>query len=340
MMRRQSLVFMLIAVFSVSAVGAVLVIPRLVRVPPPAVSAEASVTSEDLTIKIAAYEELVKEAPANVRYWAALGNLYVRQRDWGKAAQSFQKALELKPEDNEIRQELGIILWHLGRREEGLKYLDEVIQKNPSSAISYFYLGMILAGTPGKETEAIAALEKAIALSGDSEVAAQARQMLAELKTKAGEPTAAPVETSPASELFPKGLGGLVLKDFYGGEQAQREIERLHGGKVTVKRGYVGYYSDGARSATFWVSQTDSEEESIALLDRMTDSIAKGGPPFSTPQKVTVLGLEAVRVYTVTGMGQAHYFWVKKNWVIWVALDGFSSEAQREFIKQAIIFVG
>lgn len=108
-MRSRSLVFLLIGVFGLSAIGATLVIPRLVRVPLPAVSAEAPITSEELATKIAAYEELVKEDPANARYWTALGNLYVRQRDWGKAAESFQKALELKPEDNEIRQELGIV---------------------------------------------------------------------------------------------------------------------------------------------------------------------------------------------------------------------------------------
>lgn len=39
-------------------------------------------------------------------------------------------------------------------------------------------------------------------------------------------------------------------------------------------------------------------------------------------------------------MGQAHYFWAKKNLVIWVALEGFSNETHLEFIKQAIIFVG
>lgn len=221
-----------------------------------------------------------------------------------------------------------------------MKYLDEAIHKNPNSAISYFYLGMILAGTPGREAEAIAALEKVIAISGDSEVAGQARQMLAELKAKAGEPTAAQPEASSPSTLLPKNLVGLVLKDFYGGERAQKEIERLHGNKVVVKSGYVGYYSDGARSATFWVSEAESEEEATALLTRMKDSISKGGTPFSAPQSAAIPGLEAIKVYTVTGMGQAHYFWVKKNLVIWVALEGFSNEAQVEFIKQAIVFVG
>jgi len=336
-MRSRSLIFLLIGIFGLLAAGAVFVIPRLVTVPLPAT--EASVTSEDLATKIAAYEELVQEDPANPRYLTALGSLYVRQRDWSKAAESLQKALELKPEDNQIRQELGIILWHLGRQEEGLKYLDEAIQKDPKSAVAYFYLGMILAGTPGKKTEAIAALEKVIALSGDGELAAQARQMLVELKAKAGEPTAAPVETSSANMFLPKSLADLVLKDFYGGERAQKEIERLHGGKVTVKSGYVGYYSDSRHSATFWISEAQGEEATV-LLERMKDGIAKGGTPFSAPQKASIPGLEAITVYFTTGMGQVHYFWVKKNLVIWVALEGFSSEAQLEFIKQAIIFVG
>lgn len=274
-MRRQSLVLVLIAIFSVSAAGAVLIIPRLVRVPLPA----ASSASPDLATQITAYEELVKENPTNARYWIALGNLSVRQRDWGKAAESFQKALELKPEDTEIRRELGIVLWHLGRQEEGLRYLDEAIQQDPNSVISYFYLGMVLAGMPGREAEAVAALEKVIATSGDSEVAGQARQMLAELKAKVGEPSAG------ANTLLPQSLAGLALKDFYSGERAKQEIERLHGGKVTVQSGSVGYYSDGERSATFWISETPSEEEAGALLTRMKESIAQGGHALLLPSE-------------------------------------------------------
>lgn len=343
-MKRQSLVLVLMLVFGVSALGAVLVIPRLASTPVPAVSANVPLTGENLAIQIAAYQELVEEDPAIARYWATLGNLYVRQRDWDKAVESFQKALELNPEDNDIRQELGITLWHLGRQEEGLRYLDEAIQKDPNSAISYYYLGMILAGTPGREAEAVAALEKVTAASGDSEIAAQARQMLAELKTRAGEPIAVPAqtETGSPSTLLPKSLAGLTLEDFYGGERAQKEIERLHGGKVTVKSGYVGYYRerDGGRSATFWISQADNEEEALTLFTRMEEGIAKGSTPFSTPQKASVPGLEALTVYFLTGMGQDHYFWVKKNLVIWVALGSFSKEVQLEFIKQAIVFVG
>ncbi len=343
-MKRQSLVLVLMLVFGVSALGAVLVIPRLARTPLPAVSANVPLTGENLATQIAAYQELVEEDPANARYWATLGNLYVRQRDWNKAVESFQKALELNPDDNDIRQELGITLWHLGRQEEGLRYLDEAIQSDPNSAISYYYLGMILAGTPGREAEAVAALEKVTAASGDSEIAAQARQMLAELKTKAGEPTTvpAPTETGSSSTILPKSLAGFTLEDFYSGERAQKEIERLHGGKVTVKSGYVGYYrdSDGRRSATFWISQVDNEEEAIALLAQMKEGIARGGTPFSSPEKASIPGLEALMVYFVSGMGQDHYFWVKKNMVIWVALSGFVDEFRLEFIKQAIIFAG
>lgn len=345
-MQNKTIIALLIGLFLAAALGGAVVILQPFQMP---VQPTAAADQQEIQTQIAAYQSLIAENPDDPRYHQGLGNLYWSLGEWENAAEHFQQALELSPDDNELRVLTAMANWHAGQTEEAVQHLRVVVQRDPEDVMAQFYLGMLLANMEGQEAEAIAALQRTLALAGEGELADQARQMLAELGIESGipsgtrpeSPAAEAVESaSAAASLFPQSLGGLTLQEAYGGERAKREIERLHGGKLGIRRGYVAYYANGGRSATFWISETAGEEEAAEQLEQMREGIAKGGTPFSAPELITIPGLEAISMYATQGMGQFHYIWVKKRLIIWVALDEPDLEQRLEFLKAALVFVG
>lgn len=365
-MRKKTILVVLVGIFAVAVLGGAALILQPFEPPVPSgASAAGSGSAErarELQTQIAAYESLIEENPDDPKYHQGLAGLYWSVGEWEKAAEHYANALALKPEDGELRLMTAMARWHAGQVEAAIGLLQEAVERDPEDPTAQFYLGMLLANQAGREEEAIVALRRAIALAGDSELALQARRMLAELgaaeqssarsadgsgasptKAEPSEPSASGSESeSEAVRIFPEALGGLRLVEAYGGERAEREIERMHGGKVTIARGFVAFYSDadGERSATFWVSEAAGEQEALDLVRKMKESIARGGTPFSPLERLTVPGLEAIPVYATEGMGQFHYIWAKKRWIVWVALDEPTAEKRLEFLRAALVLVG
>lgn len=356
-MQRKTIIALLIGLFAVAVLGGAALILQGFEspLPPAARTAETTQDRRAIETQIEAYQSLIAENPNDPRYHQGLGNLYWKLREWEGAAEHLGRALKLSPEENELRVMVAIASWHSGRTEDGIAYLQEAVRRDPSDPVAQLYLGMLLAGIEGRESEAIVALERAIALSGDGELTAQARQMLVKLRGRVGADVGTPVPgsdaasaaspeepvaTSNVSGLFPESLAGLELKDAYGGARAVQEIERLHGGKLSLEQGYVAYYAGAGRSATFWISEAADETEAAELLEDMRSAIAKGGTPFSAPEPLEVPGLESFALFATQGMGQFHYFWAKKRLVIWVALDDPDQKRRQELLKMALVFVG
>ena len=356
-MRNKTILAVLIGIFAIAVLGGAALILQPFEPPAPAGSqTQSSATGQDkkLQTQIEAYESLIEENPDDPKYHQGLADLYWSVGDWEKAAEHYANALALKPEDGELRLMTAMAYWHAGQVEKAIELLRVAVEQTPDDPTAQFYLGMLLANQEGQEAEAIEVLERAIALSGEGELAEQARRMLAELRGEEYVPPADSSSTSKSSStsaklvpseveaarLFPQSLGELTLKEAYGGARAKREIEQMHGGKIRIDRGFVATYTDGKLSATIWVSETASEEEALDQAVKMEKSIAKGGTPFEPLEIITVPGLEAIPVYFTRGMGQFHYIWVKKQLIIWVAMDEPSPEKRLEFLKAAIVFIG
>lgn len=358
-MRNKTVLMVLMGIFAVAVLGGAVLILQPFEPPVPSGTGTGSGSTErakELETQIAAYESLIEENPDDPKYHQGLADLYWSIGEWEKAAEHLSQALRLKPEDGELRLMTAMAYWHAGQVEEAMELLRVAVEQTPDDPTAQFYLGMLLANQEGQEAEAIAVLERAILLAGDSELALQARRMLAELRAEgyvppadtpsANKSSSAGTKLVPskveAARLFPESLGELTLKEAYGGARAKREIEQMHGGKITIARGFVAFYSDagGERSATFWLSEAQDEQEALDLVRKMEQSIARGGTPFSPLEEITVPGLGVISVYATQGMGQFHYIWVKKRWIVWVALDEPDPTKRLEFLKAAIVFVG
>lgn len=112
----------------------------------------------------------------------------------------------------------------------------------------------------------------------------------------------------------PDSLAGLSLSEQVSGRAALAEIERLHGKGIPLIDGAVALYGDGV--ATLWVSNTWMPFLAARQVEAMTDRIAEGRSPF-TP--IGTREVEGTTVYTLTGMGQMHYYFQLDRRVAWLA---------------------
>jgi len=112
----------------------------------------------------------------------------------------------------------------------------------------------------------------------------------------------------------PDSLAGWPLSEQVTGPEALRQIERLHGKGFPLTDGAVAHY--GGNRATLWISSTWLPVMAARQVEAMADRIAEGQSPFTpTGQEV----IEGKTVYTLSGMGQTHYYFQHKRLVIWLA---------------------
>ncbi len=137
--------------------------------------------------------------------------------------------------------------------------------------------------------------------------------------------------TTPSfgSDVLPRSIGSLSLERFQSGEEAKREIDRLHGKQINFRRGYIGTYGNGR--AKLWVSEYDSEKEAAGGIGKMAQRMqTREEGNFWHFREISIQGMT---VYFVVGMGQANYFFQKGSKVIWLAVD---PPLAREVIRDVI----
>ena len=108
-----------------------------------------------------ALEALAQRDPADVGARVELGNLYMDHERWDEAARWYREALELRPELNNVRTDLGACLVHSGRPAEGLTEFEAVLGRDESHRNALYNKGIALTQM-GRTEEAIAAWEEVL----------------------------------------------------------------------------------------------------------------------------------------------------------------------------------
>jgi len=112
----------------------------------------------------------------------------------------------------------------------------------------------------------------------------------------------------------PRSLAGKSLIAQKSGAVARAEIESLHGKGFEMTDGTVVRYGD----AMVWVAKVKDDATAQAMVDTMTRRITEGRSPFTPTGTCQVNGR---MVWTLTGMGQSHFYWQMGDKVTWLAIS-------------------
>ena len=99
----------------------------------------------DLEAAEALYDHLVGLHPGDPDILHNFGNLYVRTRRFGEAAERFREALEARPDHVAARVNLGSALLMLGQRDEAMDHLLRALEHEPADADANRTLGGLFA---------------------------------------------------------------------------------------------------------------------------------------------------------------------------------------------------
>ncbi|MGK7928463.1 MAG: tetratricopeptide repeat protein [Spirulina sp.] len=99
--------------------------------------------------------------------WFNLGNALLYLGRLKEALDSFDKALQIQPDDHEAWNNRGFALSNLGRLEEAIASYDKALQIQPDFHLAWFNRGIAL-GNLGKLEEAIASYDQALQIQPDN----------------------------------------------------------------------------------------------------------------------------------------------------------------------------
>jgi len=86
-------------------------------------------------------EKVFELSPMNIEAVSLLASVYNRQRNYQKAASTYQKVIELDNNMDDAHYQLGIVYLRLGKYREAIAPLQKAVELNPEYKDAYFYTG-------------------------------------------------------------------------------------------------------------------------------------------------------------------------------------------------------
>jgi Flp pilus assembly protein TadD len=122
----------------------------------------AALGAGDVDGAIAAYEEVLAEAPDLPEVHHNLGLAYKRKEMWDEAGEEFRKAAELDPDFAEPHGALAVLLANAGHRDEAIVEAEQAVELDPENIDYLFNLAVLYkdSGKPREAEEAFLALEE------------------------------------------------------------------------------------------------------------------------------------------------------------------------------------
>lgn len=125
-------------------------------------------------------EERIKADAKDTAALSELGKLYLQQKNYPRAADLFSAALELSPDDNNLRNDFATALLFQGMTGMAEKQFRRIIQAEPENPERYLNLAIVLSHkNPPSIEEAVIAWQKVVELDGSGELAEKAKVYLA-----------------------------------------------------------------------------------------------------------------------------------------------------------------
>ncbi len=147
---------------------------------PPGPPARESV---EVASQIQTLKEIVKKDPKNLPAWVELGNLYFDSDRPKEAIEAYSRYLAVKPDNPDIRTDMGIMYRKLGQFDRALEEFKKAAQSDPKHANSRYNMGIVLLHDKHDIKGAIKAWEDYLKVDPNSERAQRIRAQIEKMKT-------------------------------------------------------------------------------------------------------------------------------------------------------------
>lgn len=131
--------------------------------------------------------EKLKADPASLDVLTSLGNVYYDAQQYPQAIDYYARVLRVKPDDAAVRTDMGTAFWFMGNADRALAEFQKALASVPDNPNTLFNLGMVKWKGKMDAEGATAAWERLLATDPGYGQKKQVEQMLAEVKTHAGE---------------------------------------------------------------------------------------------------------------------------------------------------------
>ena len=149
-------------------------------VPAPAPSPQNAM---EVAAQIKTLEEIVRKDPKNLSAWVELGNLYFDSDQPKEAIQAYSNYLAVKPDNPDVRTDMGIMYRKLGEFDRALEEFRKAAQSDPKHANSRYNIGLVLLHDKHDINGAIKAWEEYLKVDPNSERAQRIRAQIEKIKT-------------------------------------------------------------------------------------------------------------------------------------------------------------
>lgn len=139
----------------------------------------------DAANRLAALEQMSAKDPKNAEYLTQIANIYYDLGKYDKAAEVYQKSLDIRPRDPNVETDLAACFHYLGRYDQALEILDKVIEYSPNFPQAMFNKGIVLAGGKKNIKGGIAVWEDLLRSNPDFSKKAELERRINELKASA-----------------------------------------------------------------------------------------------------------------------------------------------------------
>ena len=139
----------------------------------------------EVAAKTQALKDIVQKDPKNLSAWAELGNIYFDTNQPQEAIDAYSKYLALKPDNADVRTDMGIMYRKLGDFDRAIKEFRTAAQNDPKHVNSRYNIGIVLLHDKQDIKGAIKAWEDYLKVDPKSERANRVRTQMDKLRTMA-----------------------------------------------------------------------------------------------------------------------------------------------------------
>ncbi len=139
----------------------------------------------DVSLKIDGLKEIVKKDPKNLSAWKELGNLCFDSNQPQEAIKAYTEYLKLKPDDADVRTDLGIMYRNVGEIDKAIEEFKKAAQIDPKHVNARYNLGLVLLHDKRDIKAAVKAWEDYLRVDPNSERSQRLKAQLEKMKKMA-----------------------------------------------------------------------------------------------------------------------------------------------------------